>query len=81
MHIIHYVEPSAVLYCTVERPVAGLGLSGPKSAARRDHAHAHRHRLQNLYYPQKRLLNRLPTKVSFSIFDYLHREVTSPQPA
>jgi hypothetical protein len=32
--------------------MAGLGLSGQKNAARRDHAH--RYRLQNLYEPQKK---------------------------
>jgi hypothetical protein len=32
--------------------------------------HAHRHRLQNLYEPQKNgLLNRVPEKISFSVFD------------
>jgi hypothetical protein len=47
--------------------MAGLGLSGQKNAARRDRAH--RHRLQNLYEPQKNgLLNRLLEKVSVSVF-------------
>jgi hypothetical protein len=48
--------------------MAGLGLSGQKSTARRDHAHRDRRDLFSI--PTKYgLLNRLPKKVSFSIFD------------
>jgi hypothetical protein len=48
--------------------MAGLGLSGQKSAARRDHAHRDRRGLFSIH-KKYGLLNRLPTKVSFSIFD------------
>jgi hypothetical protein len=48
--------------------VAGLGLSGQKSTARRDHAHRDRRGLFSIH-TKHGLLNRLPTKVSFSIFD------------
>ena len=48
--------------------MAGLGLSGQKSTARRDHAHRDRRGLFSIH-TKYGLLNRLPTKVSFSIFD------------
>jgi hypothetical protein len=50
--------------------MAGLGLSDQKNAARRDHAHRDRDR-RGLFsiHTKYGLLNRLPTKVSFSIFD------------
>ena len=48
--------------------MAGLGLSDQKSAARRDHAHRDRRGLFSIH-TKYGLLNRLPTKVSFSIFD------------
>ena len=48
--------------------VAGLGLSGQKNSARRDHAHRDRRGLFSIH-TKYGLLNRLPTKVSFSIFD------------
>jgi hypothetical protein len=38
--------------------MAGLGPSGQKNAARRDHAH--RHRLQNLHEEQEKLALELP---------------------
>jgi hypothetical protein len=47
--------------------MAGLGLSGQKSTARRDHAHRDRRGLFSIH-TKYGLLNRLPTKVSFSIF-------------
>ena len=49
-------------------PMAGLGLSDQKNAARRDHAHRDRRGLFSIH-TKYGLLNRLPTKVSFSIFD------------
>jgi hypothetical protein len=48
--------------------MAGLGLSDQKSTARRDHAHRDRRGLLSIH-TKHGLLNRLPTKVSFSIFD------------
>jgi hypothetical protein len=48
--------------------MAGLGLSDQKSTARRDHAHRDRRGLFSIHTKYV-LLNRLPTKVSFSIFD------------
>jgi len=44
------------------------GLSDQKSTARRDHAHRDRRGLFSIH-TKYGLLNRLPTKVSFSIFD------------
>ena len=49
--------------------MAGLGLSDPKNAARRNHAH--RHRLQIVHEPQKNVL----------LTRFLFREVASSQPA
>ena len=48
--------------------MAGWGLSDQKSTARRDHAHRDRRGLFSIH-TKYGLLNRLPTKVSFSIFD------------
>ena len=48
--------------------MAGLGLSDQKDAARRDHAHRGRRGLFSIH-TKYGLLNCLPTKVSFSIFD------------
>ena len=48
--------------------VAGLGLSDQKNTARRDHAHRDRRGLFSIH-TKYGLLNRLPTKVSFPIFD------------
>jgi hypothetical protein len=48
--------------------MAGLGLSDQKNAARRDHAHRDRRGLFSIH-TKYGLLNRLPTKVSLSIFD------------
>jgi hypothetical protein len=53
-----------------ELPMAGLGLSDQKMPHTAT-MHAHRHRLQNLCMSHRKsgLLNRLPEKVSFSVFD------------
>jgi hypothetical protein len=51
-----------------EATMAGLGLSDQKNAARCDHAHRDRRGLFSIH-TKYGLLNRLPTKVSFSIFD------------
>ena len=48
--------------------MAGLGLSDQKSVARRDHVHRDRRDSFSIH-TKHGLLNRLPTKVSFSIFD------------
>jgi hypothetical protein len=57
--------------------MAGLGLSDQKNAARRDHAHRDRRGLFSIH-TKYGLLNRLPTKVSFSILTrFLYRAVTS----
>jgi hypothetical protein len=57
-----------VMPFSIQKPMAGLGLSDQKSTTRRDHAHRDRRGLFSIH-TKYGLLNRLPTKVSFSIFD------------